>query len=95
MSDSEVVAGRGAAVTLRTRGRGKARIRSPERRHSPRPRLAEIRRGANLDLLPPMVVTGAIRAIEFLLVAGLGFAIYLGYVERDEQSAHLATSQWC
>ena len=36
-----------------------------------------------------MVVTGAIRAIEFLLVAGLGFAIYLGYVERDEQSAHL------
>ena len=89
MSDSEVVAGREAAVTLRTRGRGKARTRFPERRRSPRPRLAEIRRGANLDLLPPMVVTGAIRAIEFLLVAGLGFAIYLGYVERDEQSAHL------
>lgn len=89
MSDSEVVAGREASVTLRTRGRGKARTRFPERRRSPRPRLAEIRRGANLDLLPPMVVTGAIRAIEFLLVAGLGFAIYLGYVERDEQSAHL------
>ena len=89
MSDSEVVAGREASVTLRTRGRGKARARFPERRRSPRPRLAEIRRGANLDLLPPMVVTGAIRAIEFLLVAGLGFAIYLGYVERDEHSAHL------
>ena len=89
MSDSEVVAGRGAAVTLRTRGRGKARTRFPERRRSLRPRLAEIRRGANLDLLPPMVVTGAIRAIEFLLVAGLGFAIYLGYVKRDERSAHL------
>jgi hypothetical protein len=27
--------------------------------------------------------------IEFLIVAGLGFAIYLGYVEREEQSAHL------
>lgn len=28
------------------------------------------------------------RTIEFLLVAALGFAIYLGYVEREGQSAH-------
>ena len=89
MSDSEVVTGRGAAVSLRTRGRGKARARFPERRRSPRPRLAEIRRGASLNHMPPMVVTGAVRMIEFLLVAGLGFAIYLGYVEREAQSAHL------
>ena len=89
MSDSEVVTGRGAAVSLRTRGRGKARARFPERRRSPRPRLAEIRRGASLKHMPPMVVTGAVRMIEFLLVAGLGFAIYLGYVEREAQSAHL------
>jgi FlaA1/EpsC-like NDP-sugar epimerase len=34
-------------------------------------------------------VTGAVRTIEFLLVAGLGFAIYLGYVEREGQDAHL------
>jgi hypothetical protein len=41
-----------------------------------------------LNLLPPTVVTGAVRVIEFLLVAALGFAIYLGYVESEEQSAH-------
>jgi Undecaprenyl-phosphate glucose phosphotransferase len=89
MSDSEVVAGRKASVRLRTRGRGKTRAHFPERRRSPRPRLAEIRRGASLTLMPPMVVTGAVRMIEFLLVAALGFAIYLGYVEREAQSAHL------
>ena len=89
MSDSEVVAGRKASVRLRTRGRGKTRAHFPERRRSPRPRLAEIRRGASLTLMPPMVVTGAVRMIEFLLVAALGFTIYLGYVEREAQSAHL------
>jgi FlaA1/EpsC-like NDP-sugar epimerase len=83
------VAGRGALISPRSRGRGKTRSAFPERRRSPRPRLAEIRRGASLELLPPNVVTGAVRMIEFLIVAGLGFAIYLGYVEREEQSAHL------
>ena len=46
----------------------------------PRPKLAEIRRGASLNLLPPSVVAGSVRIIEFLLVAVLGFAIYLAYV---------------
>jgi Undecaprenyl-phosphate glucose phosphotransferase len=60
-----------------------------ERRRTPRPRLAEIRQGANRKLLPPAVVTGAVRAVEFLLVAGLGFLIYLLYVEREGSSTHL------
>jgi Undecaprenyl-phosphate glucose phosphotransferase len=60
-----------------------------ERRRSPRPRLAEIRQGANLNLLPPTVVSGAVRIAEFLLVAALGFAIYLLYVEREGASTHL------
>ena len=34
------------------------------------------------------MVTGAVRMIEFLIVAALGFAIYLGYVEREGQSTH-------
>jgi FlaA1/EpsC-like NDP-sugar epimerase len=60
-----------------------------ERRRTPRPRLAEIRVGASFNLLPPIVVTGAVRMIEFLIVAALGFAIYLGYVEREGQSTHV------
>ena len=60
-----------------------------ERRRVPRPRLAEIRQGAKRNLLPPVVVTGAVRAIEFTIVAALGFAIYLGYVEREGQGAHI------
>ena len=44
--------------------------------------------------MPPMVVTGAVRMIEFLIVAALGFAIYLGYVEREAQSAHSSISAW-
>jgi Undecaprenyl-phosphate glucose phosphotransferase len=60
-----------------------------ERRRSPRPRLAEIRRGAEFNLLPPTVVTGAARIAEFLIVAVLGFAIYLAYVERAGPQTHL------
>ncbi len=59
-----------------------------ERRRSPRPRLAEIRRGAEFNLLPPTVVTGAARIAEFLIVAVLGFAIYLVYVEREGPETH-------
>jgi Undecaprenyl-phosphate glucose phosphotransferase len=88
MSESEVVPAREALTTPRFRG-GKSEPRRQERRRTPRPRLAEIRRGAKLNLFPPIVVTGAVRMIEFLLVAALGFAIYLGYVEREGQSAHL------
>ena len=67
----------------------KANVPFVERRRAPRPRLAEIRRGANLNLLPPSVVTGSVRIIEFLLVALLGFAIYLLYVEREGMSTHI------
>ncbi len=76
-------------IPPRSRGRAKSEAGFHERRRAPRPRLAEIRRGASLNLLPPIVVTGALRMVEFLLVAALGFAIYLGYVEREGQSAHL------
>ena len=34
-------------------------------------------------------MTGAVRIVEFMLVAALGFVIYLVYVEREGQSAHL------
>jgi FlaA1/EpsC-like NDP-sugar epimerase len=86
MSEREGVAARKTVIPLRLQG-GKSRTGIRERRRSPR--LAEIRRGANLKLLPPIMVTGAVRVIEFLLVVALGFAIYLGYVEREGQNAHL------
>jgi Undecaprenyl-phosphate glucose phosphotransferase len=89
MSDSEVVAARGALISPRTRTPAAAGAPFHERRRSPRPRLAEIRHGARRHRVPPIVVAGAVRMIEFLLVATLGFAIYLGYVERQGQSAHL------
>jgi hypothetical protein len=40
-------------------------------------------RGGKLNLLPPLVVTRAVRTVEFLIVAALGFAIYLAYVDYD------------
>jgi Undecaprenyl-phosphate glucose phosphotransferase len=89
MSESEVLSARQALVSPRSRGAATSRAGFQERRRAPRPRLAEIRRGAKLNLLPPIVITGAVRAIEFLIVAALGFAIYLGYVEREGQSAHV------
>lgn len=66
--------------------RGKAPFK--ERRKAERPKLAEIRRGAELNLLPPSMMIGAARIAEFLIVAGLGFAIYLAYVEREGANAH-------
>jgi hypothetical protein len=70
MSDSEVL----ARVNLpRSRNRAWSELGFRERRRTPRPLLAEIRRGANLNLLPPIVVTSAVRMVEFLLVAALGF----------------------
>lgn len=89
MSESEIVSAREALTAPRFRSGGKSERRVHERRRAPRPRLAEIRRGAKLNLLPPNVVAGAVRMVEFLLVAALGFAIYLGYVEREGQSAHI------
>lgn len=88
MSDSEVVPVRRALISPRVRPDEKSAAGFRERRRVPRPPLAEIRRGANLNLLPPIVVTGAVRATEFLLVAGLGLVDYLGYVGHG-QSMHL------
>jgi Undecaprenyl-phosphate glucose phosphotransferase len=76
-------------VPKRDSGRSGAPASFEERRLSPRPRLAEIRRGATLNLLPATVVTGAARIAEFLLIATLGFAIYLLYVEREGPPTHL------
>ena len=75
------------AAECKTGTRGEAKFR--ERRGSPRPRLAEIRRGGELNLMPPIVVMGAARVAEFLIVAVLGFAIYYFYVERDGPEAHV------
>ncbi|XSG82522.1 MAG: undecaprenyl-phosphate glucose phosphotransferase [Methyloligella sp. ZOD6] len=61
----------------------------PERRKHPRPPLAEIRKAASLTLLPKAVLTGATRIIEFLLIAGLGFTIYLLHVADEPGGAHL------
>jgi Undecaprenyl-phosphate glucose phosphotransferase len=88
MSDSDVVSAR-ELIAPRGRSGAKTSAGFKERRRAPRPKLAEIRRGANLNLLPPIVVTGAVRMIEFLLVAGIGFAVYLGYVAREGETAHL------
>ena len=60
-----------------------------ERRRVPRPKLAEIRRGGKVNLLPRTVVAGSVRIIEFVLVAVLGFGIYLGYVEREGMHTHI------
>ena len=90
MVEADVATPESAAVSTRDGpSRAKTRDKFEERRRSPRPRLAEIRQGGNLNLLPPTVVTGAVRVTEFLLVATLGFAIYLLYVEREGASTHL------
>jgi Undecaprenyl-phosphate glucose phosphotransferase len=79
--DNEVISSNPA-----TQPRGKAPF--SERRKAQRPKLAEIRRGADLNLLPPSMLIGTARIAEFLIVAGLGFAIYLAYVERESANAH-------
>jgi len=86
MSDSKVVPAIGALPRQRASLRSTTKM--PERRLTPRPPLAEIRRGGSLRLMPPVVITGAVRLAEFLIVALLGFAIYLAYVEREGSSAH-------
>jgi hypothetical protein len=88
MSETEVISARDGA-SFRTRGRAKGQPPSTERRERARPRLAEIKRGGSLNLLPPVVVAGFVRTIEFLMIAALGFGIYLLYVGREGQAAHL------
>jgi Undecaprenyl-phosphate glucose phosphotransferase len=89
MSKIGAVPDREALNAPRSLRRDKSGAVLPERRRHPRPRLAEIRRGAKLNLLPPNVIAGAVRMVEFLLVAVLGFSIYLAYVERESANAHL------
>jgi Undecaprenyl-phosphate glucose phosphotransferase len=89
MSDIEAMRAREALIARRTRAGARPGLVLPERRKHPRPKLAEIRRGGALNLIPPIVVTGAVRIVEFMLVASIGFAIYLGYVEREGAHPHL------
>jgi hypothetical protein len=55
------------------------------------PARAWLRSGAapNSISCRPNVIAGAVRMVEFLLVAVLGFSIYLAYVEREGANAHL------
>src|SRR2546425_10874021 len=90
MIESEIVPLRDALVPPPSQARTpRAATAFRERRRQPRPKLAEIRRGADLNLLPPTVMIGAARMAEFLLVAVLGFSIYLLYVEREGTTTHL------
>lgn len=89
MSKIDGIPAREALVSPRWRARQEPNLAFTDRRHTPRPLLAEIRRGGKLNLLPSIVVTGAVRMVEFLIVAVLGFGIYLGYVERDGESIHV------
>ncbi|HCL61475.1 MAG TPA: hypothetical protein DIC31_03170 [Rhizobiales bacterium] len=72
MSKTRAVPDHEALISPRSLRRDKSGAVLPERRRSPRPRLAEIRRGANLNLLPPNVVAGAVRMVEFTVVASSG-----------------------
>lgn len=76
-------------AALQKRGRRESKLAFPDRRRTPRPPLAEIRRGGKLNLLPPTVVSGVVRIVEFLIVAALGFGIYLGYVDYGNEGIQL------
>jgi hypothetical protein len=82
MNKTDAIRPRGALVSPGSQDRRKD-LPFPDRRRTPRPPLAEIRRGGKLNLLPPIVGTRAVRTVEFLIVAALGFAIYLAYVDCD------------
>jgi Undecaprenyl-phosphate glucose phosphotransferase len=80
---------RSSSASHNVKRRAKSDAPFVERRRVPRPPLAEIRRGGEVNLMPPSVVAGSVRIVEFLLVAVLGFAIYLGYVEREGMHTHI------
>ncbi len=79
---------RGTLISPGVRDRRKD-LAFPDRRRTPRPPLAEIRRGGKLNLLPPIIVTGAVRTVEFLIAVVLGFAIYLAYVDYEGSRANV------
>lgn len=51
-----------------------------ERRRNPRPKLADFRFTDTAGLISPVVVTGVVRLVEFILVSCLGFAIFHAYL---------------
>ncbi len=53
-----------------------------ERRANDRPRLGRFRFSDAASLISPRVVIGAARLLEFLLIAGLGYAIFYIYVDQ-------------
>jgi len=89
MNKTDAIRPRGALVSPGSRDRRKPDLAFPDRRRTPRPPLAEIRRGGRLNLLPPIVVSGAVRTVEFLIVAALGFVIYLAYVDYEGENANV------
>ena len=89
MNKHDAISAGGGFVPPNGRAQRKRSLPFPDRRSAPRPPLAEIRRGGKLNLLPSIVVSGAVRMTEFLIVAVLGFAIYLGYVEYEGENANV------
>jgi Undecaprenyl-phosphate glucose phosphotransferase len=89
MREGEAVQARAPSAPRGIRGSSKSNVPFVERRRVPRPPLAEIRRGGTVNLLPRTVVAGSVRIIEFLLVALIGFGIYLAYVEREGMHSHI------
>jgi Undecaprenyl-phosphate glucose phosphotransferase len=89
MREGEAVQARAPSAPRSSRSSSKSNVPFVERRRVARPPLAEIRRGGKVNLLPRTVVAGSVRIIEFLLVALIGFAIYLGYVEREGMHSHV------
>jgi FlaA1/EpsC-like NDP-sugar epimerase len=89
MREGEAVQAPVPSVPRGAKASSKSNVTFVERRRVPRPPLAEIRRGGKVNLLPRTVVAGSVRIIEFLLVAVVGFAIYLGYVEREGMHSHV------
>ena len=89
MNKTDAIEPRQALVKPPAHDQRRPSLPFPDRRRNPRPPLAEIRRGGKLNLLPPVIVSGAVRVAEFLIVAVLGFVIYLGYVQYEGEEAHL------
>ena len=60
-----------------------------DRRANDRPRLGRFRFSDAASLISPRVLTGAVRLIEFLLIAILGYAIFYIYVDEPGPFGHI------
>lgn len=74
---SDIPASNGDVKNVTTGSRSKAAV---ERRRHPRPKLADFRFTDTAGLISPVVVTGVVRLVEFVLVSCLGFAIFHAYL---------------